>query len=679
MCGISGIINFSKEDPDMRGRIRRMTDAMRHRGPDDEGFLAFDPGHAKAYDLTGPGSRVAGRRIEDFNERAGIFLGHRRLSIIDLSPKGHQPMCNRDGTLWIVHNGEVYNYREVRRELQAMGEVFGSNTDTEVVLKAYQRWGEGCLSRFNGMFAFAILDIGKMRLFCARDRFGIKPFYYTRDKNGFAFASEIKAFFAAGLIANKANDAVCYRYLLYGMSDYDDQTFVDGLKRLPSGHYLSVCIRTGKLDLKKYYGITCREKKLLPDEEYGKRFYDLFEDSVKLRMMSDVPVGSCLSGGLDSSSIVCVMNDLARQKKVDTRRIGALKAFTAHCRDKRFDETRFIDSVIAKAGFTALKTYPKAADLRREMEELIFSQDEPFVSLSVYAQWKVFRLSGEAGVKVMLDGQGADELLGGYDTHMYEFFAQLLTTFKWRSFVKELLLCNKRRGLSPASTLKYTALHLLPVSLRGIMARSVVSADNPFYWPKRCLTSDIQDDTAGLDLPDNTGRLDKALYRTFYKGLPEFLRYEDRNSMAHSIESRLPFLDHRLVEFVFSAPEAQKIRDGKGKVILRRAMKGVLPEIVRNRYDKIGFASSQEVWFRNELRDHISDIIRSESFKSRAYFRHNDLEIALEEYFNGRIEISPFIWRVVNLELWMRNFIDKNTYRTEEAPAKNKGFERCLR
>jgi len=215
--------------------------------------------------------------------------------------------------------------------------------------------------------------------------------------------------------------------------------------------------------------------------------------------------------------------------------------------------------------------------------------------------------------------------------------------------------------------------------MRNFMARSAMSADNPFYWPKQCLTSYIEDEMASLDLPVNTGRLDKALYRTFYKGLPEFLRYEDRNSMAHSVESRLPFLDHRLVEFVFSTPESQKIRNGKGKVILRGAMKGVLPETVRNRYDKIGFASPQEMWFRDELKGYISGITGSQSFKGRIYFRHDVLETALEEYFSGKIEISHFLWRMVNLELWMRSFIDKDTYRTDDVSLKKSGLETCLR
>ena len=657
MCGIAGIVDFSGKDRGMRKRIRSMADAMAHRGPDDEGYLAFDPTKMKPCVLTGPESRIDGPRVEDFSGRADIFLGHRRLTVLDLSNRGHQPMSNKDGTLWIVHNGEVYNYREIRAELQGLGHKFFSNTDTEVVLKAYEEWSQGCLNRFNGMFAFTILDTKNMRLFSARDRFGIKPFYYIRNKDVFTFASEIKAFVAAGLTVNRPNDTTVYRYLHYGMSDYGDETFFEGVRRLPGGHFLALDLKTGRAAIRKYYDILCFEKSILPDDEYRDKFYEIFEDAVGARLMGDVPSGSCLSGGLDSSSIVCLIDKLLKEGKTDKAGGRAMKTFSACYKKEHCDEARYIDSVIAKTGFTASKTYPAMAGLKEHINDLVYMQDEPFMSTSIYAQWEVFKLSRKAGIKIVLDGQGADEMLGGYDTHMYEFLAQLLKSFRWGSLIRESALRKKRPGLSGAPNLKLIALYSLPPYVRGFLARHARSAENTYYWPKRCILKDVRDESAGFRPEGRIGGLDAALRRSFYKGLPEFLRYEDRNSMAHSVESRLPFLDHRLVEFVFTTPESQKISKGERKVILRRAMNEIIPEAVKNRYDKIGFMTPQDKWLRDEFKESVFEMTHSKNFKAEKYFKHDQLNTALDKYFNGNIELTDFTWRVISLELWMRRFI----------------------
>lgn len=642
MCGITGVYSFKGTLDAMC--IKRMTDTLRHRGPDDEGFLSVNFESGEAYPLTGKESQVPGRKLEDFDKQAQLFVGHRRLSILDLSPAGHQPMSNESGTLWIVHNGEVYNYLEIRKELEALGYPFRSQTDTEVILRAYEAWGVDCLSRFNGMWAFAVVDLKEKKIFCSRDRAGVKPFYYLYDDERFCFASEIKALLQIEDFDPQTNERVIDDYLVDGLLDHTSETFFKNIYQLRPGEYLLLdLLGDGRLILRSYWDIEDREIRFPRDRDYIDRFYELLEDSIRLRLRTDVPIGSCLSGGLDSSSIVCLANRLLfNGQSLDPKLVGrSQKTFSSCFEDPVFDERKYIELVVNKTGSDRHYVFPEGKGFLKNLIRLIWLQEEPFGSLSIYAQWEVMKLAKERGVKVLLDGQGGDELLAGYLPSFGPLLKQTLKQFAWVSFIKEI------RGF-----LKYQR-----QTVDQLWSRFRASP-SPSDWLERGLEK--QPSRKVVTPCRFKERLNDYLYQLFrFVALPGLLHYEDRNSMAHSIETRLPFLDYRLVEFVFGLPAKFKIRRGVTKIILREAMEGVLPEGVRNRMDKMGFVVPEADWFRNELRDFIDDILNSNSFSERGLFNLSRIHKAFQDHCDGRADHHTMIWRCVNLELWFRMFVDQ--------------------
>jgi asparagine synthase (glutamine-hydrolysing) len=420
MCGISGIWHLDNSRSISPSLIAQMTFTLRHRGPDDEGYLFVDTvtGHheGRRGRDTVPELQMPDVR-QGSEKRYDLAFGFRRLSIIDLSPAGHQPMGNADGSLWVVYNGEIYNYLELREELKARGHTFRTATDTEVILCAYEEWGEACLERFNGMWAFALWDGHRQQLFCARDRFGIKPFYYVWDGTTFAFASEIKALLQMPDITRRPNEPVIYDYLRYGHLDHSEETFFTGIKQFPPAHFL-LLRPTRQFSLRRYWDLIPdrrAEPLFTSDASYAERFYSLFEDAVRLRLRSDVPIGTCLSGGLDSSAIVCVANKLLLDENViDPDLVGERQRTFSSCFDDRqYDERQYIQAVLALTGAEPNYTFPKGGELLDALTKLMWHQDEPFGSTSIYAQWRVMEKTAERGVKVLLDGQGGDELLAG--------------------------------------------------------------------------------------------------------------------------------------------------------------------------------------------------------------------------------------------------------------------------
>ena len=412
MCGIAGY-HVAGAPADAR-RARAMADRLVHRGPDDHGVVLIDTRTGAAWAEDGaPGTAGAAGASYD------LALAHRRLAVLDPSAAGHQPMASPDGRRWVVYNGEIYNYVELRDELARRGHAFRTGTDTEVLLAAYAEWGAGCLARFNGMWAFALWDADARQLFCARDRFGVKPLYYATGPGWFAFGSEIKALLAHPAVPRRPNAAAVYDFLALRLADHTDETFFDGIHRVPAAHAL--VYRPGAAPaLRRYWD--CRPAPRDPLGAAGEahaiaRFRELFDDAVRIRLRADVPVGTCLSGGVDSSSIVVTANPLlgARQR-----------TFSACSEDPRFDERRFIDEVIAATGAASHRVFPSGARLWDELGALVDQMDEPFHSTSQYAQYAVMRLVREAGVTVTLDGQGADELMAGYPAYHGVYLATLL-------------------------------------------------------------------------------------------------------------------------------------------------------------------------------------------------------------------------------------------------------------
>jgi len=622
MCGIAGIFSFHPNAPVTSALIHKMTDAIRHRGPDDEGIY--------------------------LNKQIG--LGHRRLSIIDLSPDGHQPMAGPEGSTWIIFNGEIYNYRELRAELKAKGHRFKTQSDTEVILHAYQEYGPECLSHFNGMFAFALWDEKPQRLFLARDRFGIKPLYYYRTEHRLSFASEIKALLAVMEKRPQPNQQLIYDFLTLGILDHTDETFFAGIHKLPPAHYMLV-EANGQAQTVCYWNFEVNnEIAPLAEQTVNEKcqeFFDFFIESVRSHLISDVTVGSCLSGGLDSSAVVSVISELIKQNQADS--VGPRQqTFSACYQNHAIDEQRYIDVAIQSSGALSHRVFPEAEGFRKTLPQLLWHQEEPFTSTSIYAQWEVMRLAKENGVVVLLDGQGADEQLLGYRKFYAFYILNLLRNHHAALGLKELAkhfgswdvlkTLQLRRGLRywPGKNLGSVA-----------TAQKILRIDfaNRFSAP-----------SLSLDGQNNLGARIKTDMARF--SLPALLRYEDKNSMAFSREARVPFLDHRLVEYVAALPLNLKLRDGWTKYCLRRGAQNLVPRQILQRKDKLGFATPEDEWFRRALKEDIRQTFQQASFLPE-FIELPNLQNHFEAFVNGKRPLlsSDFFFRFFILEHWARAFI----------------------
>jgi asparagine synthase (glutamine-hydrolysing) len=608
MCGIAG---FNWRDENI---VREMCDSIIHRGPDDEGYYTDE----------------------------SVSLGHRRLSIIDLSEKGHQPMSNEDQTVFVVYNGEIYNYHELREELIGRGHVFASQTDTEVIVHAYEEYGTECVKKFNGMWAFCIYDKTSKQLFLSRDRFGIKPLYYYFDGARFMFSSEIKPLLIHD-IKIKPNESIIFDYLYYNLSDHTEETFFINIRKLKASHNMILDINTLSIRQEQYYHLIADEKnrKCKADE-----IKELFYDSVKKRLLSDVPVGSCLSGGLDSSSIVIAMSRVGNPTRI--------KTFSLTFPGEKNDESSYQKQVIELVGSESYFVSPTSADFLSDISDLIYTQEEPFTGTSVYGQYKVMELAHSTGMKVLLDGQGADEIFAGYHFFKGYYYYELLRGMKLPTLIREIKDYYSRTGSLLA--INYLVLRLVPERLKQrIYASNKVPYLSKEFIGKHSLRKDIR---------WNISTLNEALIKsiTIYL-LPTLLRFEDKNSMRFSIESRVPFLDYRLVECSLSGEAECKIRHGITKYTFREAMKSTLPANIRCRFDKIGFATPEEKWFRSkEVQEFVGEIINSGSFSEREYWDASRVKDMYEDILKGKSSkffVGTEIWRCISMELWLRMFIDK--------------------
>lgn len=640
MCGIAGICNLKTgnansvpEGKRKKEIIVKMTRTLIHRGPDDEGFYVDDT----------------------------IALGHRRLSIIDLTQAGHQPMMSHDKNLVIVFNGEIYNYIEIREELCVKGYKFTTETDTEVILASYEEWGTKCLDHFNGMWAFVIYDRRKKTLFGSRDRLGVKPFFYNLNADYFVFASEIKAILTHPSVSKKTNDIVIWNYLTQGLLDYSEETFFQGIRELRGGHYF--VLKKNQLKIQKYWDLaTLHNQRQKTDREYEKEFLKLFYDSIKLRLRADVPLGTCLSGGLDSSAIVMVTNEYLK-KEGKLKQIGRMqKTFTSSYKDRYSDcdERSYVKEVIQKTKATPFYIFPDGKNLACEVQKIIRHHDAPFSSTSIYAQWNVFRLAKSHRMKVMLDGQGADELLAGYLTFFPYLFAYLKKEKRFGALFQELVLYLKYHAGSSLKNFfvtfwKFPAFKNLLTEKKfdlksiylGIYTDKSIFNHDWFIKYKKTNFKKISDPF-----------LNHSYNLLINDGLPALLRYEDRNSMAFSIESRTPFLDYHLVEFVYGLPANFKIRNGQTKWIMRQALKGILPEKIRTRHNKLGFATPENSWLRGDLAQEMRKVFESYSFAQRPYFNAHQVNKKFEQFLHGEPVNNQHFWRIYCLELWLRQYFD---------------------
>jgi asparagine synthase (glutamine-hydrolysing) len=569
-----------------------------------------------------------------------LVLGHRRLAIIDLSPGGHEPMTIQGGHLWITYNGEIYNYVEIRDELRAKGCDFHTESDVEVLLHAYKEWGIDCLHRFIGMFAFALWDQDKRRLWCVRDRMGIKPFYYAANADSFAFASEIKALRILAPDAYQPDMEQLAWFLHFGLIYNAPNTFFTGIRELPAGHYLLVedgkvtePIRWWNVDLERAYAI-------YNYSDIEGEFLRLMQDSIKLRLRSDVPVGTCLSGGLDSSTIVALA----------TRQLngGRMNSFSAVYPVKGLDETGYVDLVSQQYGTIKHKTTPNPDQFLERMRKITWHQDIPTGSSGVYTQNFVMELA-HGNVTVLLDGQGADELFAGYLNYVVHYLSDL-------------------RKRSPVRWVNEQAMFLLGVWPRFNSSLTLREfATRAFYYlqvgrkPLNYINSEFaqlaqaRQQMQPVIALEGADSLNNFLYRSLVQdSIPGLLHYEDRNSMAYGIEARVPFLDHRMVEFALGIPAEMKIRGPETKVVMRKALKSVLPKAITQRKDKLGYPTPLAQWLRGPLLESVNTYLNDAVFK-RSWYNVERLKELWKQHQQEQRNAEQIIYRVITAELWYQD------------------------
>jgi asparagine synthase (glutamine-hydrolysing) len=664
MCGISGIVRLHEGNT---SDILRMNSVIRHRGPDDEGFLLLDNVgelHVMGGDDTSKEAWASDygytpkSRIRENSDRLSVMaLGHRRLSILDLSAAGHQPMSFLDGRYWIVFNGEIYNYHEIRNELQDKGYRFITRTDTEVVLAAYAEWSEKCLERFVGMWSFAIYDHKLNEIFLSRDRYGIKPMYYWFSPEGsFCFGSEIKQFTVCRGWEAVMNSQRVYDYLFYSFTDHTDETMFSGVYQLPAGSYFRSDIK----DIRKNGGERIRSERWYKPvrkpyagsfKEATAAFRSLFEQAVREHLMADVPVGTALSGGLDSSSIVCEVNRILR----NSGNAELQQTFSSCAVDERYDEKRWMDIVTEHTKVDSHIIYPQLQDALDTTSDLIWYQDEPYQSQSAFLGYSVFGLARKNGVKVLLNGQGADEYLGGYGQFSGARYAGMVRQLKWRSLMTDIRNLRKVRPVTNATLLRHISYHLIPEILKGRIVNMTGSAGfirEIVNIGKLGVSYTHPYDVIPVKM-NSVPEISEHL--TFYSTLPKYLRWEDRNSMAHSVEARVPFLDHRLVEFAYSLPEDYLEKDGITKRVMREAMHDLLPEKIKNRKDKMGFTTPEELWVRKERPEHFRKKILEASSVTDGIIKSGSVDY-FDRIVRGEVPFDFTYWRIILFSEWMKKF-----------------------
>jgi asparagine synthase (glutamine-hydrolysing) len=633
MCGLFASLGF---EPDT-ARI----DVIHHRGPDGRGWRVLQT-------QVGP-----------------LALGHRRLAIIDLDQRSLQPMSYADERYWLIFNGEIYNYQEIREELKARGHAFRTESDSEVLLQAYAAWGEAALAKFLGMFAFIIWDAKEQTLFAARDRFGIKPLFFYNSSRGVAFGSEIKQLLdLPGADTRRMNMQRTWDFLAAGVTDHADDTMFCGIRQLRGGECVSINLSSWKpgaaLPVRQYYEIPTEPGPQMSEQEASERFKELFIDSIRLHLRSDVRVGSCLSGGLDSSSIVAVMDNMLKQGGIS----DSVHTISACYPNKEVDEKPFMEEVVANTNTTPHYIYPTSANAFDLAEKITWHQDEPYGSTSIYSQYEVFKAARDNHIKVMLDGQGADEQLAGYHGSFYYHAQALLNSNKRAAFAYMVFDRWRKHGLWPPDQVK-AAMGARAPAWANRYARPAPAIDpSGNGWMSTDLLAASQPPSGGgfaevmtrnkLPRVDTIGQL----CLVFMKGtsLPMLLRYEDRNSMAHSIEARVPFLDHRLVEFNLSLWDKHKIVGGDTKRVLRSAMRGILPERVRTRHDKLGFATPEQTWFRGPLRQHVIDGVEATLERYPGLLHADETRALRDAALDGRRPLDFTLWRIINLGIWGKVF-----------------------
>jgi len=599
MCGISGIVNKVHGAVDERA-LKVMNDSVSHRGPDGHGIYI----------------------------NGNVGLGHRRLSILDLSEQGAQPMKHKDD-LVITYNGEVYNYIEVRETLRTKGHVFKGGSDTEVILAAYQEWGDECVHKFNGMWAFAIHDVKQNRLLISRDRFGVKPLYYCEHNNSFLFGSEIRQILTQ-VKERKVNKQILFDFLYLGYQHHSTDTFFENIVSLAPGHNIIIDLTTGVVEISKWYTLKNKEEyKSLSFEEAQKVFETTINESIRLRLRSDVKVGTCLSGGLDSSYIAAVASELYQAASGEK-----FTAITAKSIEKETDESDFAKKVVENSNLDWKVTQPEVTDFLKVAEEVIEVQEEPFGSPSIIMQYFVMKKSKEEGCTVLLDGQGGDESLLGYDRYYAAYILQQKCILKKiKSFFD--IARNSKLGLIDLFLYTIYFSNAKVRAMRQLRRNKFVKQEFKSYLNKNLLDKISKVSRNISDLQH---------FEITQVQLQKLLKFEDRNSMHFSIETRVPFVDYRVVELSISLPFHYKMFEGWTKYILRKTAEKKLPDDIVWRKNKFGFEAPVKTWLADKSR--LLEEIRSSEFLSHC-LNKEELKESIDD---------TSLWKLYNVAVWSRKF-----------------------
>jgi len=637
MCGIAGI--YQPQGIEI-AEVVALSQTLKHRGPDDEGFFLSNTEQAqncRGEDTIAELQSL--KHLSEINYSPNLALVHRRLSILDVSALGHQPLITADERYTIVFNGEVYNFKEIRQELEQKGYTFKSNSDTEVVINAFAEWGKKCVDRFVGMWAFVIYDQQENTLTLSRDRFGVKPLYFFKNEHCFAFASEIKALLKLKAVDKSISNENLGSYLAFGTTSEPYQNLFENIKDVEPGCNYQFNLNNFSFTKECYFSIddevTNNKENIQTNIQ---KFEELFNDSIALHLRSDVEVGSCLSGGLDSSAIVYSASQQLKEVQ--------LKTFTAAYQNKTVDESEYAKLVANDlSNVKDIYTYPDAKTLVTDMEKMIYAQDLPIGSTSIFAQWEVMKCAGNSNIKVLLDGQGADEVLGGYYNFAGIHLIELLKKFRFNRFLKEYQQLKNNFTPEIKNAVLRAAYYYLPDSIqKQLRAKERLSYN--FIHPDKVKELELM-------IPKRGGKTySKHANLSVKYGMYELLRYEDRNSMAFSIESRVPFLDHRLVEFIRSLPNEQKIHKGWTKYILRKMLNDKLNDKVVWRKDKKGFVTPQQDW-KNELMNNLVVELKESDMPS-IMNKEYVLQLCDRDLSNAS-HLSEF-WRAYSVIKWYNIF-----------------------
>ena len=604
MCGIAGVIAI-KNSLINESVVLKMTDVIKHRGPDSCG--------------------------EYINTDCTVVFGHRRLSILDLSEFGSQPMEFNESV--ITYNGEIYNYIELRDELVKLGNSFYTNTDTEVILAAYKEWGYSCIERFNGMWAFAIYDKSKDIVFCSRDRYGIKPFYYTYFNGDFYFASEIKCFTILQDWISTLNHSKAYDFLNSGYLSHSEETLFKDVLELRGGYNYIINVKTKESNKYMYYDTSVFQSDsfFANEEQTVTKFKQLLTDAIKISLRSDVNVGSALSGGLDSSTIVAVINKLLKDEKKE-----GLQECISACYENNevnVDESKYIDSLAAHTSLSVHKVFPSWDKFLDSIDKMVWFQDEPIPTMSIFAQYCVFEEAKKNNIKVMLDGQGADEILAGYESFYKPYFQTIIKKKPLHAIQSFLNYIIKHRQYPFRIIKKILNINKTKIAFK----KTFLDGIQPFVRPI----------DSNINIASNNHIKGFALH--------SLLRFEDRNSMAFSIESRVPFLDYRIVNMSLLLNDEFKINKGVRKYILREAFKDILPKSIYARFDKLGFPTPQERWTL-ENADYVNNLFIESVKQFPQIFLEEILVGSHKKIMKKDKEFIFFVWRVINFKKWVDRF-----------------------